>query len=227
MGNIQRYPKSTSIVVGASFKESILSGEDAPLYQTDFEGRELTEISFDTGVKIGKYDAHDFFGDGSFYLVRTPGHTVEHKSGFVRTTPDTFVFLGGNISHFAGMYRPTAYRPMPATVPIETYLDSRLPVPCPCSLFTACHPNRDEEDVNDHAARTRLFYQPNEKSSWYHSTAMALRTVESLQEFDADENVFVAIAHDDALKDVVDVFPKGKMNNWKAKNGARRAIGIL
>ena len=48
VGNIQRYPKSTSIVVGAGFKESILPGypirEDAPLYQADFEGRELIEI---------------------------------------------------------------------------------------------------------------------------------------------------------------------------------------
>lgn len=228
VGNIQRYPKSTSIVVGAGFKETILPGypirEEAPLYEADFEGRELIEISFDSGLKIGKYDAHDFFGDGSFYLVRTPGHTVEHISGFVRTTADTFVFLGGDISHFPGMYRPTAYKPMPATLPIETHLDSaRLPVPCPCSLFTACHPNHNKEDINDHAARTRPFYQPNEESSWYHSTSMALRTVESLQEFDADENVFVAIAHDNVLKDVVDIFPKRKMNDWKANKWGEKS----
>lgn len=196
VGNIQRYPKSTSIVVGAGFKETILPGypvrKDAPLYQADYEDRELIEISFDLELKIGKYDAHDFSGDGSFYLVRTPGHTVEHISGFVRTTADTFVFLGGDNSHFPGMYRPTAYKPLSATLPVEIYLDSQLPVPCPCLLFTACHPNHSTEDVDDHAARTRPFYQPNEKSSWYHSTVMALSTFESLQEFAADENVFVA-----------------------------------
>lgn len=225
VGNIQRYSKSTSIVVGARFKETILPGypvrKDAPLYQADYEDRELIEISFE--LKIGKYDAHDCSGDGSFCLVRTRGHTVEHISGFVRTTADTFVFLGGDISHFPGMYRPTAYKPMPATLPIETYLDSQLPVPCPCLLSTACHPNHSKEDVDDHAARTRPFYQPNEKSSWHHSTVMALCTVESLQEFAADENVFVAIAHDNALRDVVDVFPKGKMKDWKAKKWGEKS----
>lgn len=221
IGNIQRFPKTTSIVVGPGFEKTYLPGypvrEEAPLYQADFDGRQLVEIGFDTGLKIGKYDAHDYFGDGSFYLLNTPGHTTGHISALVRTTPDTFVFLGGDISHFPGMYRPTQYKPMPATLPIETHLDTpRLPVPCPCSLFTVCHPGyqKDKESIS----RTQPYYQPaQDSSSWYDFPIQALHTVDALQEFDADENVFVAIAHDTALRDVVELFPVGKMNDWKVK----------
>jgi glyoxylase-like metal-dependent hydrolase (beta-lactamase superfamily II) len=219
VGNIQRFPKSTSIVVGPGFETQFLPGypvrEDAPLHQADFDGRELVEISFDNGLKIGKYDAHDYFGDGSFYLLNTPGHTLGHISGLVRTTADTFVFLGGDISHFPGMYRPSPYRPLPATIPAETPLDTpRLPLPCPCSLFTACHPRHPDEK----AARTEPYYQVSQDaSSWYDFPVEASRTVESLQEFDADENVFVAIAHDTALREIVDAFPHGTLNDWKAK----------
>ncbi|KAH8690500.1 beta-lactamase-like protein [Talaromyces proteolyticus] len=232
-GNIQRFPQSTSIIVGPGFKKEFLPGypvrQDSPFHQSDFEGgRHLVEISFadDSTLKIGKYAAYDYFGDGSFYLLNTPGHTVGHISGLVRTTPDTFVFLGGDISHFPGMYRPTKYVPMPLTLPIETKLDTpRLPVPCPCTLFTACHPKRKASDNNsgdDEESRTSTFYEPSQESwSWYDDPAEALRSVEALKEFDADENVFVAIAHDSALREVVDVFPNGKMNDWKAKGWAK------
>ena len=36
-------------------------------------GRNVHEINFNSGNKIGQYPAHDFFGDGSFYLLDVPG----------------------------------------------------------------------------------------------------------------------------------------------------------
>ncbi|QKX63861.1 uncharacterized protein TRUGW13939_11032 [Talaromyces rugulosus] len=229
-GNIQRFPPSTKIIVGPGFTKEFLPGypirQDSPLHQSDFEGgRELVEIGFNktSGLKIGKYDAHDYFGDGSFYLLNTPGHTVGHISALVRTTPGTFVFLGGDISHFPGMYRPTKYVPMPLTLPLETKLDTpRLPVPCPCSLFTACHPKNISGKEEE--ARSSTFYEPShDASSWYDDPAEAVRSVEALKEFDANENVFVAIAHDPALREVVDLFPHGQMNDWKAKGWAQKS----
>lgn len=129
--------------------------------------------------------------------------TVEHISGFVRMTADTFVFLGGDISHLPGMYRPTAYKPMPATLPIETYLDFRLPSPCPCSLFTACHPSQG--NVGGHAAGLNLL--STERAFVlvpFHDYGF---TVESLQEVDAGDNAFVAIAHGNALRHFVNEPP--------------------
>ncbi|KAL1964338.1 hypothetical protein VTN77DRAFT_7023 [Rasamsonia byssochlamydoides] len=166
---------------------------------------------------MGKFQAHDYFGDGSFYILNTPGHTIGHISGLVRTTPDTFVFLGGDISHFPGTYRPTRYVPLPEVLPAETKLDARLPLPCACSLFTACHPNPSP-------ARTTPFYHASQHpNSWYDDPQEAQRSIDALTEFDANENVFVAIAHDPALKEVCELFPHGTLNEWKAKGWTRQS----
>ena len=36
-------------------------------------GRNLIEIEFDNQHKVGQYPSHDFFGDGSFYILDVPG----------------------------------------------------------------------------------------------------------------------------------------------------------
>ena len=38
-----------------------------------------------------------------------------------------------------------------------------------------------------------------------------------LAEFDASDDLLVAIAHDGGLLDVIDFFPNGMMNEWQAK----------
>jgi hypothetical protein len=43
-------------------------------------GRNLREISFSDDFKIGSFRAHDFFGDGSFYLLDTPGVSTSSSS---------------------------------------------------------------------------------------------------------------------------------------------------
>lgn len=42
-------------------------------------------------------------------------------------------------------------------------------------------------------------------------------SVSKLEEFDASPNVLVCIAHDNGLPKVVDFFPNGTLNDWKAK----------
>lgn len=228
VGNIQRFPKSTDVVVGPGFKETFLPGyptkEDGIFHDADFEGRNIHEVHFDEGagaLRIGRFRAFDYFGDGSFYILHTPGHTAAHLSALVRTTPDTFVFLGGDISHFPGMYRPTSYVPMPDTIPAETKLDARFPHPCPCSIFTACHRNNNN---GTSAAQTTTFYTVSQApTSWYEDFKQASHSVEGLTEFDASQSVFVAIAHDPALREVIDIFPKASMNDWKAKGWANQS----
>lgn len=39
-------------------------------------GRNLREVNFDTdsnGLRLGRFQAIDYFGDGSFYLLDAPG----------------------------------------------------------------------------------------------------------------------------------------------------------
>lgn len=217
VGNIQLFPKSVDVVVGSPFKESFLpgypTGKESPFFEADFEGRNIREIEFEDSLRIGRFRAHDFFGDGSFYLLDVPGHAPGHISGLVRTTPDTFIFLGGDVCHYPGAYQPSAYIPMPEVIPAETKLDERLPLPCPCSLFTACHPEPDPA-----RSRTTPFYRVStHPESWYMDAVGAQQSVDKLVEFDGDEKVFVAIGHDPTLRDVCDLFPHGTLNDWKRR----------
>ncbi len=50
------------------------SNPDAPIRESDYKGRNVREISFaDTNLKVGRFRALDYFGDGSFYLLDAPG----------------------------------------------------------------------------------------------------------------------------------------------------------
>ncbi|KAI4102745.1 MAG: hypothetical protein LQ339_004484 [Xanthoria mediterranea] len=214
-GDPSLFPKSAELIVGPGFSDAFLPGypskKDSPMLETDFAGRKVREIKFDKDDRIGQYPSYDFFGDGSFYILDVPGHAIGHISGLARTTSDTFVFMGGDVCHFGGSYRPTEYAPLPATIPPGVTLDERFSSPCPCSVFTACH--RDPDN-----ARTSPFYQVTQNpKGWYIDPVVAQQSVNRLEEFDADDNVFVCVAHDGGLVPVVDWFPDGTLNDWKAK----------
>ena len=215
-GDPSLFPESAELVVGPGFKEAFLPGypanEKAVMLESDFAGRNLREVDFSSSRQIGGMEYYDFFGDGSFYLLNTPGHAVGHISALARTTPETFVFMGGDICHFGGSIRPSPYQPMPDPIPSYTRLNpSRFRMPCPCSVFTACHPDPPN-------ARTKPYYKVSRADgSWYVNPEAAQQSINKLDAFDADERVFVCLAHDQGLQDVVDWFPTGNLNGWKKK----------
>lgn len=63
---------------------------DSLVLDKDIQGRRVREISFLSSsprhCQIGRFDAFDFFGDGSFYLLDAPGHSVGHMIGLARVT---------------------------------------------------------------------------------------------------------------------------------------------
>ncbi|KAL9119228.1 MAG: hypothetical protein Q9187_004217 [Circinaria calcarea] len=215
IGDPSLFPQSAELIVGPGVKEAFLPGyparKDSPLLEADFKGRDVHEITFDGQLKIGQYRAHDFFGDGSFYLLDVPGHAIGHMSALARTTPTTFILMGGDVCHFGGSFRPTAYAPLPSSIPSSVNLDRRFQTPCPCSTFTACHPNPS-------ASRITPFYHVSDiPGSYYTDPPTAQKSIDALEEFDADENVLVCIAHDVGLRDAVDWYPNGTGNDWKEK----------
>jgi hypothetical protein len=59
-----------------------------------------------------------------------------------------------------------------------------------------------------------------------HAGPKGLKAHESndrLKEFDASNDVFVSFAHDGGLYDVIDFYPKGTMNDRKAKGWKEKA----
>jgi hypothetical protein len=158
--------------------------------------------------------------------LNVPGHTVGHICGLVRTTPDTFVLLGGDACHHAGVIRPSDYLPLPDNIPPETALDKAIATPCPCSAFTPSH----HDQVNSRTVSPKMpptlrvltsqspFFKPSTgPASFYQDPKLAHESTIKLRAFDADPNVLIVIAHDPTSLDVFDFFPKGTMNDWNAK----------
>lgn len=99
-------PKHIKLYVGPGFRDAFLPGyptkEDSPFPESAFEGRDVVEVPFNEKLHVGKYQAYDFFGDGSLYILNVPGHATGHIAALVRTTPTTAIFLGGDTCHFTG-----------------------------------------------------------------------------------------------------------------------------
>ena len=102
-GDISTFPTSTKLIVGPGFKEVFLPGYPTDpkghVLESDFAGRELSEIDFSgSAIQIGRFKAFDYFGDGSFYLLDSPGHAIGHLNALCRThaSPNPgFIHLGG------------------------------------------------------------------------------------------------------------------------------------
>lgn len=210
VGDITTFPASTELVVGPGFKDQYLPGyptnPDAPLLDADFEGRTVREIALASfSLTIGRSPAYDYFGDGSFYLLSTPGHTIGHMCGLARVTPDTFVYLGGDCAHHGGEIRPTEYLPLPTHIAPATRT-RHGGGGCPGAFM--------EQHVHPFKSATRPFYDIAKDFSHDHEEAG--RSINSLQEFDASDDVLMCIAHDMTLIGTVDFYPD-TLDDWKAK----------
>lgn len=173
-------------------------------------GRELEEILFDgpNASRIGSFPAYDYFGDGSFYLLDSPGHAVGHLCGLARTTfsPDTFALLGGDVCHYAGIFRPSQYLPVPESI---------SPHPCrPHDLGVSLCPGTAWEDLQKSRGRggTDTLYD----ITFGLDIPLATKTMGKLQELDCHPDVFVIIAHDSTVRDGAPSFPES-LNDWKAR----------
>ncbi|KAJ9634498.1 hypothetical protein H2199_008955 [Coniosporium tulheliwenetii] len=213
IGDPSSFPPSTDLIVGAGFKEAMLPGypadPESPIRESDYEGRTLREIAFDgpNTLRIGQFPAFDYFGDGSFYLLDSPGHAIGHLCGLARTTmnPDTFVLLGGDICHYAGIFRPSKHLLVPSSITAHPcHAHSDVPF-CPGNAF-------DELQKSRGRGLTDTLYN----MTFGHDIPLATKTMGQLQELDCDENIFVIIAHDSTVRDGVDLFPKS-LNSWKEK----------
>ena len=180
--------------------------------------RSIREISFaDSSLRIGQFPAYDYFGDGSFYLLDTPGHALGHMCGLARTTPTTYAFLGGDICHFSGMCRPSPGVALPDPIP-HSQLDDFFLSPCPCSMFTDIHPLMKRHPTK--AKTTPFFEVTSVKPSSYLDRDTAMESIRGMQDFDTSPDVLVCIAHDPTLLKVLPVLndrPDADLNDWKSK----------
>lgn len=160
-------------------------------------------------MQVGEFRALDFFGDGSFYLLDTPGHAVGHLAGLARTTtsPDSFILMGGDLCHHGGEMRPTSHLPIPPKVefPLSDALRAR---------FSVCPGGELFEQLN--VKRGRKADEPFFDPAIGLDVRQAIQTIKEAQLADAQDNVFFIFAHDNSIFGVVDLFPL-TANAWMEK----------
>ncbi|KAF2432261.1 hypothetical protein EJ08DRAFT_648329, partial [Tothia fuscella] len=222
-GNPATFPPSADLIVGPGFKKNLLPAyptkHDSGVTEDAWTGRTLREIDFHANgetLKVGEFDAFDVFGDGSFYLLDSPGHTIGHLCGLARTTPETFIFMGGDACHHPGIFRPSPEVPAPADLVSEDLAElyfQRFESPCPGQSNKHTHglgPAHNQEPFY-------TYPKVPDGEGVNHSREASLKTRTKLMQFDASENVFVVIAHDATIVDIVETFPRSA-SHWKEKN---------
>jgi hypothetical protein len=146
-------------------------------------------------------------------------------SALARTTvsPPSFIFMGGDTCHHAGVFRPTEHLPLPDTIspsplsPINT--TQRLSY-CPGEMFLSLHPSHSP---------TEPFYKiavdEKGKTLAYVDIDSAKDTIAKMQGFDRCEEVLVIMAHDASLRDVLRYWPNPantwQLEGWKSKGAWR------
>ncbi|GLA25024.1 Metallo-hydrolase/oxidoreductase [Aspergillus phoenicis ATCC 13157] len=213
-GDPSRFPPTTELVVGpgvaASSWPGYPSNPDGIVLDSDAAGRPVREISFESPnnhkpLRLGRFNAVDYFGDGSFYLLDAPGHAIGHLCGLARTTadPPTFVFMGADACHHPGVLRPSAYLPLPSSSAVA---EKHHYGGCPGDLLMQIGKWQNSHEPFFQVARGPLF--PDYPA--------AMETVTKIQELDAADNVLVLLAHDNSLHGRLPLFPD-RVNDWKAQ----------
>ena len=223
-GDPSTFPSSTELVVGPGVKAASWPGwptnPEGGVLDSDAAGRNVREINFESGLKIGRFDAFDFFGDGSFYLLHGPGHAVGHLCGLARTTadPPSFVFMGADACHHAGVLRPTKYLPLPRSIPLSLIAEESVNGHAgdhASGNSVACCPGELLQQITRGRSPSTPFFEVAKSLVCFDHDA-ALDTVSKVHELDARDDIFVLIAHDLSVRDKIPLFPN-KINEWKAK----------
>lgn len=110
--------------------------------------------------------------------------------------------MGGDIAHHGGEFRPSSQRPVPTSL-------------CPAEIIN---------QVQD--TRQRKGDQPIFDPNMGHEIPLAIKTLEKLQDIDILENVFIVIAHDPTVAEVIRYFPES-INDWKKQDWASRTRWVF
>jgi hypothetical protein len=116
--------------------------------------------------------------------------------------------MGGDIASHAGEFRPSRYCPLPSLISPNP-LNYSSPSPCPGHLFESIHPKQHGD-----TPFYRIGTWPDGECCAVDLPA-AMESHRKLQLIDAPSaEVFVILAHDEIVGDVIDLFPK-TANQWK------------
>ncbi|KAJ6500612.1 hypothetical protein C8R45DRAFT_1122809 [Mycena sanguinolenta] len=237
ISDMSLWPNTTNLVIGPGTNRSLYPEfPDGALQASDFAGHDVTELTFDnTNITFGGLPAIDYFGDGSFYLLNTPGvrsvsavlvtrqtdlnshkHLVGHITALARVTPSTynqsstFIVLGADTSHHPGQLRP---RPkFQAAYPCPAHLLTQSKTSVSTDYFWS--PDSDVGAFDVLSREQPLLSIPDLPNSGDADPVANRVSLDKIADFDADDDFFVVLAHDESLIDVLPYFP-ASLSAWK------------
>ncbi|KAJ6597545.1 beta-lactamase-like protein [Mycena vulgaris] len=221
IGDMSKFPNTTDLVIGpetdtATFPETPTS----TLQASDFAGHNITKLDFSaTKLTFSGLKAIDYFGDGSFYLLDTPGHLPGHITALARVTPTSFVSLGGDTFHHAGQARP---RPeFQKNFPCPAHLLEETKTSISTDFFWSHNSHEGAFDMLSRAQQLLSISDIN--GSFYADPVASQVSLEKIATFDADPDFFVVTAHDWSLISSLPFFP-ASINGWKASHLKERTV---
>ncbi|KAJ7815495.1 hypothetical protein B0H14DRAFT_3476122 [Mycena olivaceomarginata] len=221
IGDMSKWPNTTNLVIGPGTNRSLYPEfPDSTLQASDFAGHNVTELNFDnTNLTFSGLPAIDYFGDGSFYLLNTPGHVIGHITALARVTPSTFVVLGADTCHHAGQLRP---RPkFQATYPCPADLLAQTRASVSTDYFWSPDSHAGAFDMlSREQPLLSIVDQPNSGDA---DPVAGRVSLDKIAGFDADEDFFVVLAHDQSLIGVLPYFPQS-LTAWKGTQIKDKAL---
>ncbi|KAJ7431360.1 hypothetical protein B0H11DRAFT_2131044 [Mycena galericulata] len=223
IGDMSKWPNSTSLVIGSQTDTSTYpQNASAALLASDFAGRTVTEIDFFTAnLTFNSLSTIDYFGDGSFYLVNTPGHLPGHLTAFARVTanPSSFIILAGDTFHHAGEARP---RPLfQQSFPCPAHLLAEARTAISTNYFWSPYSTLGQFDIPSRAAQ--LLAISDTPDSYYADPVTSQVSLEKIALFDADEDFFVLVTHDFSVVSALAYYPE-ELNGWKTSGWKQQTV---
>ncbi|KAJ7039789.1 beta-lactamase-like protein [Mycena alexandri] len=217
-GDMTKFPSTTELVLSKDVvTETYKTNPRSTLLPSDLAGHKLVRADFDaTSLVIGEFKALDYFKDGSFYLLYVPGHQAGHLCALARVTPTSFVFLGADACHHAGVLRPTAALHRHVPCPGELIAAARSSI-----SHTHIHAPESTESAFDLSARTTPLLDITDEG-YFEDPPKARESVHKIAAFDSNADVFVVVAHDESLGPVIGPFPTS-LDQWQAKGWKKAA----
>ncbi|KAJ6517365.1 beta-lactamase-like protein [Mycena vitilis] len=213
IGDMAEFPGTTELIIGSETDTATYpASPNATLQDSDFAGRQITKVDFATAnLTFSGLKAIDYFGDGSFYLLDTPGHLPGHLSALARVTPTSFVALGGDSFHHVGEARP---RPQfQQNFPCPTHLLEETKTSISTDYFWS---PRSRDGAFDIVSRAQQLLAVSDlPDSLYADPVTTQISLEKMSTFDADPDIFIVIAHDASLENHIPFFPES-LNDWQA-----------
>ncbi|KAJ7137331.1 beta-lactamase-like protein [Mycena crocata] len=221
IGDMSKFPNSTKLVIGpATNRSTYPEFPDAELQDSDLAGHEIIELNFDhANLTFSGLPALDYFGDGSFYLLNTPGHRIGHITALARVTPSSFLVLGGDTGHHVGLLRPRPEFQRTYPCPAHLLAESRASV----STQYFWSPGSDPSRFDIHSRDQPLLSIPDKPNTVHADPVAARVTLDKLAAFDADEDFLVILSHDESLINILPYFP-ASLSPWRANGMKDEAV---